>query len=61
MNKIWKIKGIDEKVSDDTLIEMIKNGKLNGDDSIKSSDMKEFVKIKDTVYAFYLGGTYENL
>ncbi len=56
MNKIWKIKGKSERVSDETLIEMIKGRELTGDDYIKSSDMKDFVKIVDTVYGFYLGG-----
>ncbi len=55
MNKIWKIKGKSERVSDETLIEMIKAGELTGDDYIKSNDMRDFVKIVDTVYGFYLG------
>lgn len=55
MNKIWKIKGKSERVSDETLIEMIKAGELTGDDYIKSNDMRDFVKIADTVYGFYLG------
>ena len=54
-NKIWKIKGKSERVSDETLIEMIKAGELTGDDYIKSNDMRDFVKIADTVYGFYLG------
>lgn len=56
MNKIWKIKGKSERVSDETLIEMIKAGELTADDCIKSNDMRDFVRIVDTVYGFYLGG-----
>ncbi len=56
MNKIWKIKGKSERVSDDALIGMIKDGSLSGDDYIKSYDMKDYVMIKDCVYSFYLKG-----
>ena len=54
MNKMWKIKNREERVSDETLVEMIKSGELSKDDYIKSNDMKEFIKIEDTIYQFYL-------
>ena len=63
MNKIlWTIKGREEKVSDEELIEMIKSGKLTKDDLIKNRDLKRFVSIGDSIYGFYLKGeTNENL
>lgn len=57
MNKIlWTIKGKEEKVSDEELIEMIKSGKLTKDDLIKNRDLKKFVSIADSIYGFYLRG-----
>lgn len=63
MNKnIWTIKGRKEKVSDEVLIEMIKNGELTKDDYIKNRDLNRFVKIDDSIYEFYLkGDNNENL
>ena len=63
MNKIlWTIKGREEKVSDEELIEMIKSGKLTKDDLIKNRDLKKFVSIADSIYTFYLKGeSNENL
>lgn len=63
MNKIlWTIKGKEEKVSDEELIEMIKSGKLNKNDLIKNRDLKKFVSIADSIYGFYLKGeSNENL
>lgn len=63
MNKnIWTIKGRKEKVSDEVLIEMIKNGELTKDDYIKNRDLGRFVKLDDSIYEFYLkGDNDENL
>ena len=61
MNKLWKIRGYEGKFSDNELIEMIKNDKLFADDYISNNEMKTWMKIKDTIYQFYLGGKYENL
>ena len=63
MNKnIWMIKGRKEKVSDEVLIKMIKNGELTKDDYIKNRDLNRFVKIDDSIYEFYLkGDNNENL
>lgn len=54
MSKIWKIRGKEEKVSDEDLIDMIKEGRLSKDDYISTSDMKSFMKIEDTIYQYYL-------
>lgn len=57
MNKnIWTIKGRKEKVSDEVLIKMIKNGELTKDDYIKNRDLNRFVKIDDSIYEFFLKG-----
>ena len=61
MNKIWRIRGYEGKFSDEELIYLIKNHKLTGDDYICNSDMKTWIKIKDTIYQFYLGGQNETL
>ena len=63
MNKnIWTIKGRKEKVSDEVLIKLIKNGELTKDDYIKNRDLNRFVKIDDSIYEFYLkGDNNENL
>ena len=63
MNKIlWTIKGKEEKVSDEELIEMIKSGKLTKDDLIKNRDLKKFLSIAVSIYGFYLKGeSNENL
>lgn len=54
MNKIWKIRGKDEKITDEELIKMIKEGRLSKDDYISNSDMKTYMKIEDTIYQYYL-------
>ena len=59
MNKLWKIRGYEGKFTDNELIEMIKKGRLFPDDYISNNEMKTWMKIKDTIYQFYLGGTHE--
>ncbi len=56
MKNIWTIKGRKEKVSDEALIEMIKNGELSGSDYIKTRELSRFVRIDDSIYEFYLKG-----
>lgn len=48
------IKGKNEKYSDEELVSMIEQGVLNGDDYIGTAEMKVWIKIKDTIYQFYL-------
>ena len=59
-NKIFKIRGQKEKVSEEELIKMITCAYLKGEDYITTSDMKNWLKIKDTIYQFYLNGGKEN-
>lgn len=58
---LWTIKGKKEKISDEKLIMLIKQGKLKGDDLIKNNDLKKFIPISDTIYEFYLRSANENL
>lgn len=58
MNKIWQIEGKSSEnlYSDQELISMISEGLLNGENVISNIYLSEKVKIKDTIYAFYLKG-----
>ncbi len=56
MNKIWHIKDKSEKYSDEELIEMIKQNIINKDDYIKTDDMKDYIKVIESIYQFYLKG-----
>lgn len=53
-NKIWKIKGYEGSFSDEQIIELIRNGKLTGEDSLTSKDIKGYIKIKESIYEYYL-------
>lgn len=52
--QIWKIRGVAEKFSDEELVEMIKQGSLSANDYITTSDMKEWVAVKESIYQYYL-------
>ena len=52
--KIWRIQNMNVVYADDELINLIKSGKINGETRITNRDLKKWVKIKDTVYQFYL-------
>lgn len=52
--QIWKIRGVAEKFSDEELVEMIKQGSLSVNDYITTSDMKEWVAVKESIYQYYL-------
>ena len=54
MNKIWRIRGVQEKFSDEELVMLIKQGSLNGDNYITTSEMKTWIKIQDSIYQYYL-------
>ena len=54
MNKIWKIKRLKGRFTDNQLIQMIIDGKLLNDDYIRTDDMKTWIKIEDSIYQFYL-------
>ena len=53
-NKIWEIKGKSESYSDDELIEMIRKGIVKKTDLIVTKDMKNYLKVADSIYSFYV-------
>lgn len=54
--KIWKVRGVKEKFSDEELIELISQGELLPEDYVCTSDMKTWVQIKKSIYQYYIGG-----
>ena len=53
-NKIWKIKGYEGTYTDEQIITLIKSGKLKGNDSLSSREIKTYIMIKDSIYQYYL-------
>lgn len=53
-NKIWKLSSSQEKYTDDQLIELIKSGKIGPDERIATREMKKWIKVKDSIYQFYI-------
>lgn len=53
-SKVWKIKDYEGSFTDEQIISLIKSGKLTGDDCLTSKDIKGFIKIKDSIYEYYL-------
>lgn len=53
-NRIWKIKGFEGVFTDEEVIDLIKNGEIKGEYALSSRDMKKWVKVKDSIYQFYL-------
>ena len=61
-NKIWRIKGFEGSFTDEELVELIKSGEVKPDYSLTSRDLKKWIKVKDSIYQFYLEEhDYENL
>ena len=52
-DKIWKVKSNNNMYSDEELIELIKNHQINLDEEITTKEMKQWIKIIDSVYAYY--------
>ena len=55
MKKTWNVKNKDN-YSDEELIEAIKNGSIKGEDFIISDTLKDYIKVCDSIYQFYLEG-----
>lgn len=53
-NKIWKVQNDNNTYSDEELIELIKNGKINSDTRITNKDLKKWLKVEETLYNYYL-------
>ncbi|MCR4854651.1 MAG: hypothetical protein K5908_00650 [Erysipelotrichaceae bacterium] len=54
-SKIWRIKGFEGSFTDEELIELILSGELKPDYAITTKEMKKWVKLKDSIYQYYLG------
>lgn len=53
-NKIWKVQNDNNTYSDEELVELIKNGKINYDTRITNKDLKKWLKVEETLYNYYL-------
>ena len=53
-NKVWRIKGFEGIFSDEELISLIESKQVNKDFSITTREMKTWVKLKDSIYQYYL-------
>lgn len=52
--KVWKIKGYEGNFTDEQIITLIKSGKLTGEDALTCKEMKGYIKIKNSIYEYYL-------
>ncbi len=53
-NKIWKIKGFEGAFTDDEIISLIKSKQIKADYALSTREMKKWVKVKDSIYQYYL-------
>lgn len=53
---MWRIKGFEGSFSDEEIIALIRSGEIKPDYALTSKDMKKWVKLKDSIYQFYIGG-----
>lgn len=60
-NKIWRVKGFEGTFSDEELIELIRSGELKGDYAITTREMKRWVRLKDSIYQYYLEAKDETI
>ena len=54
--KIWKIKGYEGSFTDEEIVYLIKSGRLDENFRITTKDIKEWIRVKDSIYEFYLKG-----
>ena len=59
--KIWKIKGFQGTFTDEEVIALIKSKELKPDYSLTSKEMKKWIKLKDSIYQYYLEDENENI
>ena len=52
--KIWKVKGFQGTFTDEEIITLIKSGELKPEYSLTTKEMKKWIKLKDSIYQYYL-------
>ena len=53
-SKIWKVKGFQGTFTDEEIITLIKSGELKPEYSLTTKEMKKWIKLKDSIYQYYL-------
>ena len=53
-NKVFKIKGYEGFFTDEQIISLIRQGKIKPDDYLSSKDLKGWIKVKDSIYQYYI-------
>lgn len=53
-NKVWKIEDCKGLFTDNELIEMIKAHKITGNTRLSCKEIKEWIKLEDSIYSYYL-------
>lgn len=60
-NKIWRIKGFEGSFTDEEVIGLIKRGQIKKDYYLKTRDMKDWMRLKDSIYQYYLEDKNETI
>lgn len=53
-NKVWRIKGFEGSFTDEELISLLLSGQVKKDFQITTREMKNWVKVEDSIYQYYL-------
>jgi len=53
MNKIFRINGVKGRFTEDEIIEMIEENIISEDDYITTPELKQWIKVSNTIYQFY--------
>ena len=53
-NKVWRIKGFEGQFTDDEVIDLIRKKQIRKDFYLTSRDIKQWIKLEDSIYQFYL-------
>lgn len=52
--KVWKINGFEGTFTDEEIISLITRGEIKKDYELSTKDMKEWVKLEDSIYSYYI-------
>lgn len=53
-SKVWKINGFEGTFTDEEIISLIKRGELKKEYELTTKDMKEWIKLEDSIYSYYI-------